>query len=463
MGNLGDIFGATDNRGMNFQADRANVVQPVDQGQTNAAYDQSQLGIQRQMDFLNHLANQGGVGNQANVFAQQQALANQIQDYANGAGPDPAMRQLQLTTGQNVANQAALMAGQRGSSSNAGLLARQIAQQGANTQQQAVGQGALLGAQQQWSAINALQNQQNMLGGLATQQVGQQANALGLYNQAAQSQEQNLLNATAQNNNANIGMQSNLNNTNAQIAGLTAHGQQGAIQGLSGGLGSVLGGSISGAQGGMVVQHYADGGMAGPQSYAGRFLFGSAPSNTDLSTPNVGMVASIEPPPSSDNGKNPYKGIFQAAKNGMMSSGSSDAAAAGSEGAAIDASSGMGDLADSASLFAAKGGQIPSKKMLHMDAGGMIETAVKLIPIALAMLNKGGIPPVDGEALANQGKMIPGQAAVKGNSLKNDKIPAMLSPKEIVIPRSITMSPNAPEKAKAFVAAILAKNGMRKK
>lgn len=57
------------------------------------------------------------------------------------------------------------------------------------------------------------------------------------------------------------------------------------------------------------------------------------------------------------------------------------------------------------------------------------------------------------------GGEVPGQALVAGDSFKNDIQPAMLSPKEIVLPRHITMAPDAPEKAKQFVAALLKKQG----
>ena len=43
-------------------------------------------------------------------FRQGQDLANQLSEQAQGRGPNPALAQLQQTTGQNVANQAALMA-----------------------------------------------------------------------------------------------------------------------------------------------------------------------------------------------------------------------------------------------------------------------------------------------------------------------------------------------------------------
>lgn len=50
----------------------------------------------------------------------------------------------------------------------------------------------------------------------------------------------------------------------------------------------------------------------------------------------------------------------------------------------------------------------------------------------------------------------PGQQAVKkDNSYENDKVPALLSQGEIVLPRSITTHPNAPQKAAEFVMAVM--------
>lgn len=52
------------------------------------------------------------------------------------------------------------------------------------------------------------------------------------------------------------------------------------------------------------------------------------------------------------------------------------------------------------------------------------------------------------------GGEINGRAPVPGDSPRNDNVPAWLSPGEIVIPRSIVGSPNAPEQAADFVRAI---------
>lgn len=70
----------------------------------------------------------------------------------------------------------------------------------------------------------------------------------------------------------------------------------------------------------------------------------------------------------------------------------------------------------------------------------------------LSMARGGQVNMVDGGT-------VPGEARVRGDNLKNDVVPAMLSPKEIVLPRSVTMHPNAPDKAREFVAAIMARKG----
>ena len=54
---------------------------------------------------------------------------------------------------------------------------------------------------------------------------------------------------------------------------------------------------------------------------------------------------------------------------------------------------------------------------------------------------------------------VPGQARVAGDSLQNDTVDAKLSPGEIVIPRSIAQSPNAPEEAASFVAHLIRRGG----
>ncbi len=61
----------------------------------------------------------------------------------------------------------------------------------------------------------------------------------------------------------------------------------------------------------------------------------------------------------------------------------------------------------------------------------------------------------------SRGGKVPGYAegGMPMDSQKNDTVPAMLSPGEIVIPRSITMGENAPERAAAFVREVMKKQG----
>ncbi len=413
--------------GLGFQPQAAPIVQATNPQQVTGSYWNAQGGLNAQQQYLQNLLSQPS-SNQQNVFNQQQGLANQLQGVANGTGPNPALQQLQNTTGQNVQNQAAMMASQRGVGANAGLLARQAAMQGANIQQQAVGQGAALSAQQQLAGMGLLQGQQANMAGLANAQTANTQNALMGYSQAAQSEQQNLLNALAQNNQSNVTMQSNINNANALIANTAAQGQQGLIGGLASGLGAaamkgfgggapaggvnptgttpqnqqsqgtvqelpggggtITGGDVNMARGGM-VQRYADGGAVdGPMSNAGRFLYSSAPAQTQ-----------------------PLQDVpfYMPAGNGSTVLRS----AGDNTGQAV--AQGLGTAFQAYNAYnEAKGGKVP------------------------------------------------GKAQVKGDSLKNDNVPAMLSAGEIVIPRHITQSADPVNNSAKFVAAVLARGSMRR-
>jgi hypothetical protein len=75
---------------------------------------------------------------------------------------------------------------------------------------------------------------------------------------------------------------------------------------------------------------------------------------------------------------------------------------------------------------------------------GVGDTLVKILTLGLAGGGK------------SDGGPIPGKARVFGDSEANDTVPAMLSPGEVVIPRSIALAPNAPDAAARFVAAVKA-------
>lgn len=84
--------------------------------------------------------------------------------------------------------------------------------------------------------------------------------------------------------------------------------------------------------------------------------------------------------------------------------------------------------------------------------------------ISLAALAANGGKVVNGEQLAAKGKMVPGKPKVGGakNSYANDNVKALLSPGEIVLPRSVTQSKDPVNNAAKFVQAVMAKQGLKK-
>ena len=186
-----------------------NLTAGTNSAQLNTAYGGAQNSLQSQQALLNAIQGQNGLGNQSQIY-------NQLQGVVNGTGPNPAQAQLAQATGTNVANQAALMAGQRGAGANVGLMARQAAQQGANTQQQAAGQAATLQAQQSLGALG-------QAGNLANTQAANQIAATGANTQAQQNEQSMLQNAN-----------SSMNQQQAGLAGQQMQGQQGIIGGLLG-------------------------------------------------------------------------------------------------------------------------------------------------------------------------------------------------------------------------------------
>lgn len=237
--------------GTDWKAKEAQLVNPATQQQATDQYGNLVNSQQQQQAFLNAVQAQNGLGNQSSVF-------NQMQNVASGQGPNPAQAQLANATGANVANQAALMAGQRGSGANAGMMARQAAQQGANLQQQAAGQGAALQAQQSLGALN-------QMGGIANQQAAQQANAVQGVAQGAQNAYGQVTSNINAQNQAAVSNASQANQANADIQKGNASMQGNILGGLTGAagtlvskfapiagqvIGSIYGGPAGGAAGG---------------------------------------------------------------------------------------------------------------------------------------------------------------------------------------------------------------------
>lgn len=206
----------------------ADIQRPVTNADADYAMDRSKAALDQQLAFLQAVQGQNGIQNQTDTY-------NQFQGIVNGTGANPAQAMLNNATGQNVSNQAALMAGQRGASANTGLMARQAAQQGANTQQQAAGQGAAMQAQQSLNALGSA-------AGIAGTQAQNQANATNAFQQGTLGYQNSLFGNQAAGNQAAVGMQSNVNNINGALAGGVMDSQQKHDQGAMNMMGSMFGG-----------------------------------------------------------------------------------------------------------------------------------------------------------------------------------------------------------------------------
>lgn len=375
----------------------APVNNAVNQYNTNAVQNTEQGAENQQGALANALAAQNGIGNQSQVYGQQQQLAGTLQNIVNGGGPNPALAQLQQTTGQNVSNQAALMAGQRGAGTNAGLIAREAGQQGAATQQQAVGQAATLEQQQQLNAIGALQNQQSNLAGLASQQVNQQANATSNLNNFALQNQNQILNANQAQNQLAAGQQANVNTINSQ------YGLQN-----SGNLQSSLGGAAQGVGAGVTAlatpqaQQPAQPFKATGQQLTGGFAQGGEVPN------QIGMSAIL---------KENYKGKSKVGSH----------------------------LA-----HYAKGGK--TKSVDALVAPGEIY----LPPKAAKEAKEGKRNPLKGEKI--KGK-APIEGAV--NDYRNDIVPKKLKAGGVILPNAVTKAADPHEAAQCFIAALKSKKGSK--
>jgi hypothetical protein len=415
---------------------------PVTPGQMNTAYAGVQSAQQAQQDLLSALQSQNGLGNQTQVY-------NQLQGVANGTGPNPAAAQLAQATGANTANQASLMAGQRGASQNVGLMARQAAQQGAANQQSAAGQAATMQANQSLNALGQLSGQANTM---AANQIGQtNANV-----SSQQAEQQSLLSANQGMNMVNAGLISGTSQQQAAIGG-------GSMQGVGSMMSAASGSSVSGAEGGIVPNMYADGGYSGDaqSAYQGKSKFGAFLSS-------MGQGVSGE---SSNNSQNPLtsglnslgKGIGTLIHNQNKTS-SSDSNLSGELGSDdtdaqyLGADAELGSGGDSSS-------EVPNSSM---DVSGDVAAAEGGKVPALLSPGEQYLPPKDVNKVMKEGKnplsvgeRIPGEPKHPGNDYRNDTVKKTLESGGLVIPNKVMQSDRPHWEAMKFVHAHMAKNKKR--
>lgn len=420
MGFLGSMFNGA--QGAGFQAQGAgNLQQPFTADQVTGAMGGTNAALTQQQQLAAALGGAGGIQNQSNTYnalgqtaAQLQpgiqqlgGLANQYQGIANGTGPNPAQAMLAQATGNNVAQQAALAAGQRGAGANVGLMERNAALAGSNAQQQAAGQGATLQANQSLNALgqvgNALGQQANLIGqqgtlqgmqgSIAGQQVGNQMAGTGAVTNAALANQGQLTQGLGAQNTANIQNAAQQNSANAGVAAHNAQSQAQGIGGLFNSLGpaaSVLGGLFGGG-----------GAAAGADA-----LSGSLAAVPELTLPALGSAA------------------------------------------------GIGSGAGAASLLPLalkyKGGEIGGSALApHLQAISSIYHGQTKQPLAQG-----------GPVMLKQGGGVPGQPKQPEKDVKtNDTVPALLTPKEVVLPLSVTQSKDPVKAAAEFMASVLKKQG----
>lgn len=487
-----------------------------------------QNALAQQQGLNNQLANGVNTQNAAvsglqGVSAQQQALAAQqantaaqYQNIANGTGPNPAQAMLNQSTGQNVQNQAALMAGQRGAGSNVGLMAREAAQQGAATQQQAVGQGASMQAQQQIAGLQGLSAQQaaigntaqqqaatqQAIGGLGSTQAGMQqtgisqmtnagqsltaqqqaglnqqaalaqnqiANQLGANaqvagqantvagqqigqtvagTQAAQNEQAQQMNALNSYNTANIQNQDSVNKANTSLATTSMQGQQGVVGGGINAAGAIGGALLAAAaRGGEVKRKHMDsGGVAGTMGTEGTGQVAPAVA------PLPGSSASAAAPQSSF-GKYIQAGLANIGGNGTPnSSGYTGGFQMGNK----SINNGLTNLGKgiATAIKSKPGDDEEDEEMAGPDTPEVSPPGEMDSGLETALGARGGLSGKGGKVSP---KKTSQKAVKKGNSYDNDKVPAMLSEGEIVLPRSVTMGKDPLKSSVNFVAEILAK------
>lgn len=341
------------------------------------------------------LAQQGAqaLGQQQNLYGQQQGLADALLAQSRGQGPNPAQMQLHQDTDRAIAQQASALASQRGI--NPALAARLASQQGGQMTQQMAGQAAVMGAQQQLAAQQALGQQQQAMGQNLLGQNATLANQGNLFNQAA-------------------GTAGTLGGLGANLYGTGVQGSQAQNQLLSN---NSL--ATQGLNAGVAQQNAA----LNAQNTA--LQGGVAEQNANLAQQQQGLKAGVAA------GNQAADIAGQQIKAGVA--GSNASAQSGVVGGLLNAGGALGAAAmmptPAAPVAKAHGGEIPDAKAMSLA-----------------------------QALMGQGGQIPGRGMKPGDAAANDTVPTVLSPKEIVLPRTVTMAEDAPEKAAEFVAKLKGKS-----
>lgn len=403
---------------------------------------------------------------QMGTSAQNQQLIQALQQQAAGQGPTVAQNQLNQSTAQNINRSAAMAASSKGV--DPALAAKMGIDSAANANQTAAGQAATLRAQEQLGAMgqlgNAINSQSNVNLGMAGL-AGQLANTYGgLNNQSQLGQQQ--IQAGAEKQNASFGQ----NLLGGALGGAGVSGTN--IKG-----GSWQGGEIGYAGGGQVAMpslgeydaynlnhqqpvqvnphpaqfaqvaqapSYSDSSESGGSARQGGSAIGQlAKDQLSKLFQSTAPQAPGQPAP----GSNPsdYQNLSQTPGSNPGDYMNLEDATQATGEATTDAATG----AEGADAGAAAAGSDAAAVGADAAAAAEAAEATEAMTTLAAALARGGA------VGSGKRKMIP------GDHPQNDIVPAMLSPGEIVIPRSIAQSPEAAKKAAAFVAAIKRSKGKK--
>jgi hypothetical protein len=464
-------------------------------------------------DYMRRAAAQG-----QDVYGQQQNLANALLARAQGRGA-PSLAE-QQTLAQNRADLQGQLAAQ-GRGMNPATAQRLLLSKGADLQQQAAGQGAILRAQEQLAAQTALANQLSNMGTAQQNMFSQagtlglnQAKSVADLAEAQKNREYNLavanLAAATGGKSAEMSAQQSAQNTAAKTAGDVAQGVAAGINEYNKTKNAPVGPSApSGkAQGGLIRQ-YAEGGevlaktrkpTAAEMSRYNKAVQEDAkrakkqaeqikkffieddedPTNLpDDMAEEMGISKSTlqelkkiwkgEKPLSPAMDELHRQGQREAWKQLQLQkligedeelSKKHDLDDPFDPKLKAQKEAARKDIAERRAKMEAYD---PEKEPGLPDDSGSLDVPEALRPSTEEEIKRGKIKKKIDEmkgvvGVAQGGKIHAAMGHLSAmDNKKNDTVPAMLSPGEIVLPRSIVNSPNAPLAAAKFVEALLSK------
>jgi hypothetical protein len=377
----------------------------------------------------------GGAGPATGTIGQMGTLADALRAQMAGTGPSLAQLQLQSGLEQNKQAMASSIGSQRGI--NTGLAQRSIQEQGAQANQSVVNQSAQIRMAEQLAAQEQLGALLSNTGAL---QVGQQQAATSMLGtagglQGAQNDARiaNLMGSQSldlQAILANQGAKMQAQNVNAGVSAQNADLKQ-AAQAINADIARANAGYSQAASSASAANRLQatgiNAGIAGQNAQSNANMVGGLLQGGAMALPFF----------LSQGGSVPERGSGYGMGSGMPDYDPDDEWMYGTGMTAMDWYRKIMEQT-------APGGGI---------GGGMAKAMPAFAKGMASMPLKGGI--AHGGAIdGRMGGMVPGQAMVPGDDPRNDTVTAKVSPGEIVVPRTIAQSENAPEKAAEFVEAV---------